>query len=271
VILGALLTVPGTVLVVLAAIRRPGLLASPAELGAAVQSLALTFGGLTTVIAVNAVLLVGVCGAAAALSPLPARARLGLGRPRLGAGGIAFCVLGALACSQALDGLVDLCGLGEVGFLARFRDLAAHLPAARLVVLALIMGALPGFGEELFFRGYMQTRLAARWGAARAIVVSGLLFGLLHLDPVQSPLAACLGLYLGLVAVRAGSIWPAIIAHTVNNVVAVLTAALVPGPTGRPLGIALFIGGAAVGGAVLVWLRRTPAGAPAAQEDAHAV
>ena len=35
-----------------------------------------------------------------------------------------------------------------------------------------VFGVIAGAAEELFFRGYMQTRLAEAWGPSRAIVVT---------------------------------------------------------------------------------------------------
>jgi membrane protease YdiL (CAAX protease family) len=259
-VLGALLLIPSVLVAVLAAARfGAGVLTRPAELPRALAAVAYSFPGLTSVVVTNTAILAAVALGAAALSPVPWRRRVGLVAPRLGAGGFALVVVGILACSQALDAVVELCGVQQVGFLARFREVAARLPAGQVVAFTLVMGLGPGFGEELFFRGYVQTRLARRWGAARAILVSALLFGALHLDPVQSPLAAGLGLYLGYVAWRTGSVWPAMAAHAVNNMVAVLSAALIRGELGRGVTLALLGAGVAVTGGVVLWLRGRPA------------
>jgi hypothetical protein len=257
VVLILLVVVPGVVTLLLALLRDgPALLATPARMRAALEATAFSFPGLTAVITVNGLALAAVALAAAALSPERLVARLALGAPRRGAGGVALAVLGTLGLSLALDAAVDLCGLGQVGFLARFRAVVLALPPGRVVALTLVIGLVPGLCEELFFRGYVQTRLVARFGAPRAVVAAGLLFGAVHLDPVQSPLAAALGVYLGLVALRAGSIWPAVAAHAANNMIAVLTAALIAGTPGRPVNALLCAGGTAVAAAVLYWLRR---------------
>src|SRR5438876_11835505 len=91
----------------------------------------------------------------------------------------------------------------------------------------LVFGVIAGIAEELFFRGYMQTRLTEAWGPARAIVVSAACFGVLHLDisGVHMALAFAMGLYLGFVVERTGSVLPAIVCHVVNNVVYTLQTA----------------------------------------------
>jgi membrane protease YdiL (CAAX protease family) len=87
------------------------------------------------------------------------------------------------------------------------------------------IGVAPGFAEETFFRGFLQTRLAASWGRWPAIVVSAGAFGLLHFDVVQGSVAFIGGLYLGAVADRFGGIRPSILAHVTNNAIFVTVAA----------------------------------------------
>jgi membrane protease YdiL (CAAX protease family) len=165
---------------------------------------------------------------AARLSPVAWRSRLRLGPPRCSWSVVAVLVIGVLALSQGLDALAVLLGIQNHGFLPRLRQLVRSLPPGSLAVLAVIMGAAPGFCEEVFFRGYLQARLIERWGPAAAVATSAVLFGALHLDPVQAPMATVLGLYLGHVAWRAESIWPAVVCHAVNNVVATVGGALIP-------------------------------------------
>jgi membrane protease YdiL (CAAX protease family) len=71
--------------------------------------------------------------------------------------------------------------------------------------------------EELFFRGYVQTRLCARFGGWPGVIVTAALFGFLHLDWSHSPSAFVIGLFLGWLARCAGSIRPGLLAHAVNN------------------------------------------------------
>jgi len=93
----------------------------------------------------------------------------------------------------------------------------------------------PGFNvlvcpiyEELIFRGWILGRLARWRSPAVAIVVSSVLFGLLHLrnifwldagSLVRSVLftGGLLGPILGYVALRCRSVWPAVILHYLNN------------------------------------------------------
>jgi membrane protease YdiL (CAAX protease family) len=62
-----------------------------------------------------------------------------------------------------------------------------------------------------------------------AVVISALLFSIAHLNPAQMPHAFLLGLLLGWVFVRTGSVVPGIIIHGVNNLTVYIIASSVPG------------------------------------------
>ncbi len=82
---------------------------------------------------------------------------------------------------------------------------------------------------------------------------------MLHGDPVHGASAAILGLYLGTVVVLAGSVRAAILCHTVNNLVAVTTAARLPEiPTP---GLASSLAGLAVAAGCLWAVQRRRGGA----------
>jgi CAAX protease family protein len=98
------------------------------------------------------------------------------------------------------------------GDTSRIEQVVEHtaLPTS-LIVLAL----LPAISEELVFRGVLARSLT-RFPIV-AVVVSAALFSLYHLVPAQMLGTFPLGLALGLLAVRSGSIVPGMIAHLLNN------------------------------------------------------
>jgi hypothetical protein len=180
---------------------------------------------LPMLLATQAVLLVAALSAAY-LSPTPLRRRLRLGRPALPWYGYPVVCVGTLALGVTFGVLIELLGFGDHGVLKEFERAIAGMRGGLLVAAAAVIGLAPGFGEEFLFRGYIQTRLRQRWPRLLALVVTSLLFGLLHLDPVQSTMAVFLGLWLGEIADRTGSIWPAVIAHAFNNAAATVLSAL---------------------------------------------
>ena len=69
--------------------------------------------------------------------------------------------------------------------------------------------------EELLFRGLVM-RSVEPYGKKFAIVVSAVLFGLYHGNPIQTPYAILVGLILGYVAMEYNVIW-AMVLHMMNN------------------------------------------------------
>ena len=82
-----------------------------------------------------------------------------------------------------------------------------------LVVLAPVM-------EEVLFRGILLESVRSKHSAGRAIVVSALMFGVIHLIPQQVVNAFVIGLILGYIYVRTESLWPVIVIHALNNAMA---------------------------------------------------
>lgn len=87
----------------------------------------------------------------------------------------------------------------------------------------IFMCLVPAICEEVFFRGTL-TNAYNVYGEKFSIIVSALVFALFHFD-IQNFIAPfLLGLLFASLIEVTGSILPAIVAHFVNNVIAVLTA-----------------------------------------------
>jgi membrane protease YdiL (CAAX protease family) len=157
--------------------------------------------------------------------PLPQRLNLGRGlldRERgpllaLVASALAFCV--STSATNAVVGLVG----GELsGNLVKLNALMRDATGGTLLVLGVAIVLAAPLAEELFFRGYLQTRLIARLGPALGIVVTSALFALAHFDVVHSSATFFMGLAFGYVAYRARSLYFSVIAHVANNALAFL-------------------------------------------------
>ena len=86
----------------------------------------------------------------------------------------------------------------------------------------LCIGLLAPLSEEIVMRGAILKELLkspklSPWGA---IAVSALFFALIHMNPVQMPHAFLIGLLLGWMYWRTGSILPGVAYHWANNSVA---------------------------------------------------
>lgn len=97
-------------------------------------------------------------------------------------------------------------------------DSLAGVGEGSLLVAVIGLAILPPLVEEIAFRGILLERFAVKWRVGVAVVVAAVLFGILHADPVG---AGMFGVVTGLLYLRTGSLWPGIIIHFVNNLVAV--------------------------------------------------
>jgi membrane protease YdiL (CAAX protease family) len=164
--------------------------------------------------------------------------------------------VGVLALSQALESLVLLLDLGPGPTLEWMsRTVAAATPLG-LTLAVVVVGLLAPVAEELFFRGYMLTRLREAWTPGPAILMTSIAFGIIHGEWVHGLLAAVIGVYLGLVTERAGSVAPAMICHAVNNTASVLLSAWIGSPAGHAVNAGLVAAMALVVAWSLVRLRR---------------
>ena len=78
---------------------------------------------------------------------------------------------------------------------------------------------VPALCEEPFFRGFVLTGLYAHYGARWALGGSALLFAASRLNPWQFLPLLLFGLFLGSLIHWTHSIYPAILAHALNNLV----------------------------------------------------
>jgi CAAX protease family protein len=86
-----------------------------------------------------------------------------------------------------------------------------------LALVALVL--LPPFVEEVLFRFVLLERFATKWRVRVAVVVTALAFGILHADPVG---AGAFGVVTALLYLRTRSLWPGILVHAANNLLAVV-------------------------------------------------
>lgn len=80
----------------------------------------------------------------------------------------------------------------------------------------LTVAVMPALFEEFSHRGMLLSGFN-KVGSIRAIVLSGLLFGLMHLNINQFFYAFVIGMLLATVALITRSIWPSVIIHFINN------------------------------------------------------
>lgn len=142
-----------------------------------------------------------------------------------------FGTISVLVLSQLLDAFLlpflrDAMAIGndelQVTILIRLLTATPALAVVAVVVLAV----MAPIAEELVFRGLLYGWLRGFLPFVLVAILTSALFGLAHGEWAHAIAAGLLGLVLAIIRERSGSLWPAITAHVINNLVAVGTAAL---------------------------------------------
>jgi len=163
-----------------------------------------------------------VCGLIAlivAMAPMGRQALPALGARRVGWRPIVLGTLGALVVSVAVTQLgIEPKGVKQALEVAR--------DAAMFLASLAVMAGLAPLVEEAVFRGLLYGWVAGRWGTVAGWLVSSLAFAAAHVEPAHAILVLPLGLWFGWLRRRTDSLLPSLVAHMVNNGIAVVAAAL---------------------------------------------
>jgi sodium transport system permease protein len=131
-------------------------------------------------------------------------------------------VAGPLWMASAMQGLIGwLAPVSEASRAEALEMLQAYFPrpasAAGWLWLLFLAAVSPAVCEEHLCRGLLLQGLRREWSAGWAVLLSALAFGILHLSLERLPATTLLGLVLGWITLRSGSIGPAILLHAVHN------------------------------------------------------
>ena len=96
----------------------------------------------------------------------------------------------------------------------------SHVPAFTVWSLLLMAAPVAGVIEEAAFRGYMQGPIERHYGLFVAILVTGTIFAVAHLDftLILWPYYVAVAAIYGTVTSLTNSVWPAIVLHTGGNI-----------------------------------------------------
>lgn len=96
---------------------------------------------------------------------------------------------------------------------AAMKPFANQIAAAPWLSVIFLMAAVPAVCEELTFRGFIFGGLVRGNSPLRAVLVTAIMFGVSHGVLQQSLSATVIGVLLGWVALRTGSVLPCILIH----------------------------------------------------------
>lgn len=98
-----------------------------------------------------------------------------------------------------------------------YRQLIIANSVAELSFVLLVVAIVPGICEEVLFRGLFMKNLLIVKTPLSSIAISGIIFALIHFNPIALIPLIVLGMYLGFLVYRTQSIFIPIIAHITNN------------------------------------------------------
>ena len=107
----------------------------------------------------------------------------------------------------------------------KFQDLFENLylkligssSVPELLWVITVVALIPALAEELMFRGLIQRSMEKSFSPLKSILITGFIFGAYHMNPFSFIPLVVIGIYLGFILIRSGSIWVPILSHFVNN------------------------------------------------------
>ncbi|AJA47579.1 CAAX amino protease family protein [Clostridium pasteurianum DSM 525 = ATCC 6013] len=133
----------------------------------------------------------------------------------IGIKNIMLIIVICISFSMILSGIVEY----VIKFFPSYNETSKMISMSMnsiLGILAVLLFA-PIF-EEILFRGMVLGEIKNKVNITAAIIIQGVLFGIYHMNLFQSIYAGVLGILLGFICVKAGSIVGSIIAHITFNI-----------------------------------------------------
>ncbi len=147
--------------------------------------------------------------------------RFGKEETRWPAKWIVLGVLGVCAAGVAGNFLINISHLEEIfPYYQKISELTFQNQNPILLFAATVF--IGPAAEEITFRGLVQRRARVWLTPGTAIVISALLFGLAHMNMIQLIYAFPLGLLLGLLYEKSGSLLAPVLAHMAVNAATIL-------------------------------------------------
>ncbi len=129
-------------------------------------------------------------------------------------------ILVAALISIALNNLISMSPLVELS--NGYQEATTNLYGGPMIFEILASGLVVPIVEELLYRGVVYQRLKRDFPKVLSILLSALIFGIIHYNLVQSLYAFLLGIVFALFLEQSGHMYGAVIGHMTANLIAIL-------------------------------------------------
>lgn len=163
-----------------------------------------------------------------------------------------FIIIAGYMAQLFVDGILTLAQPHFQSSFDNYGKMVDSITGAKssfVMIFAVILVA--PIGEELLFRGLVQSYGLKNFAPVLAIGLQGLIFGLYHGNVIQGIYAFFMGVVLGIVTYKLGSIIPAILLHVSINASLLLVPEILYIGTGRTIATTIVTGAIFV---VMIWL-----------------
>ncbi len=125
--------------------------------------------------------------------------------------------IGVVILSDELDRIVNIIWPAP-DYILDLNNLLQPESTLGFILLILAIVVIAPIGEELLFRGFLQQILEQSWNdTTRSILVTALVFAVIHMNAYWFIQIYFLGILLGFLAWKTKSVIPSLILHSVNN------------------------------------------------------
>ncbi len=135
---------------------------------------------------------------------------------------IVILSLGTIILSDEIDRLIGLV-LPRPDYIEKMTELFQFDNPLYAFLLVFATVIIAPFSEEVLFRGFLQQFLENHWkDITKSVLITSLFFAGVHMNPGWMIQIYLLGIILGYLAWRTGSVFPGLILHSLNNGLALI-------------------------------------------------
>lgn len=133
-----------------------------------------------------------------------------------------YVLVAALAVAADFAVTYVLVGFNLISYFPDYENLMNGIGSSSLILQVIAVGIVAPAAEEFLMRGVILNRLLGYMRVLPAVLLQAVLFGVLHMNLLQGAYAAVLGLLMGFIYIKYGSLLMTILFHITLNTLSVL-------------------------------------------------